>query len=131
MRKTLHNKTTKEKVSSNFFTNNKRKSSIKFLCKFDKGTKCTCIIRHLTSSFRNKPLMAFDWSSKLRKRHCRLLKCDQGKRIRWKIFFWKEYYFWYYTCNIFNFNKYFVHIIFLFVLLILQNHLRNLCVQTY
>ena len=75
----------------------------------------TRVLRHSTRSFGNKPLAALDWSSKSRKRHRHLLKCDQGKRIRGKIFSWKEYYFfWDCTHNIFNFNKYFVRIIFLF-----------------
>ena len=73
--------------------------------------------------------MALDSSSKSRKRHRRSSSCGQRKTIRGKIFFCKEYYIWYCTHNIFNFNKYFVRIIFLFVLLILQDHLQNLCVQ--
>ena len=47
-----------------------------------------------------------------------------------KIFFWKEYYFWDCTHNILNFNKYFVCIIFLFVLLILQNF-DEICVYKF
>ena len=58
--------------------------------------------------------MALDWSSKSRKRHYHLPKCDRGKRIRGKILFLeKNIIFWDCTHNIFNFNKYFVHIIFL------------------
>ena len=113
--------TTKEKTSSNLPTNSVN----------DKST-ATRVLCHSTSSFRNKTLVALTWSSKSRKRHHRLPKCDQGKRIRGKIFFWKEYYFLDCTHNIFNFNKYFFYIIFLFVLLILQDQiLRNLYIQKY
>ena len=112
--------TTKEKVSSNLPTssvNNQRTT--------------TRVLHHSTRSFRNKPLMGLDRSSKSRKCHRHLPKCDQGKRIRRKIFFWKEYYFFLRLYpQYFNFNKYFVPIIFLFVLLILQDqNLRNLCVH--
>ena len=75
--------------------------------------------------------MALDWSSKSRKRHRRLPKCDQGKRIRGKIFFWKEYYFFEIVPTIFliSINILFA-LFFYFVLLILQDqNLRNLCVQ--
>ena len=60
----------------------------------------TRVFHHSTRSFRNKPLVALDWFSKSRKRHRYLPKCDQGKRIRGKIFFSKEYYFWDCTHNI-------------------------------
>ena len=74
--------------------------------------------------------MTLDWSSKSRKRHRHLPKCDQGKRIRRKIFFWKAYYFWRCTHYIFNFHKYLFALFFYFVLLISQDQsLRNLCVQ--
>ena len=53
--------------------------------------------------------MVFDWSSKSRKRHRHSSSCSQSERIRWKIFFCKEYYIWDCTHNIFNFNKYFVY----------------------
>ena len=108
----------KEKASSNFPTSsvNEKRTTTHILC-------------HSTSSFENKPLVALGWSSKSRKRHRRSSSCGQSKRSRGKIFFWKEYYIWYCTHNIFNFNKYFVHIIFLFVLQISQDLLWNLCVQ--
>ena len=112
------NCTTKEKLSSNLPTSsvNEKRTTTHILC-------------HSTSSFENKPLVALGWSSKSRKRHRRSSSCGQSKRSRGKIFFWKEYYIWYCTHNIFNFNKYFVHIIFLFVLQISQDLLWNLCVQ--
>ena len=48
-----------------------------------------------------------------------------------KYYFRKNIIFWNCTHNIFNFNKYFIHIIFLFVLLILHDqNLWNLCVDT-
>ena len=96
--------TTKEKASSNFSASsvNGKRTATHVLC-------------HSTRSFRNKPLVALNWSSKSRKHHRCLLKCDQGKRIRGKILFWREYYFFEIVPTIyFNFNKYFVRIIFLF-----------------
>ena len=113
--------TTKEKVSSNLPATSVNGKRI-----------VTHVLCHSTRLFRNKPLVGLDWSLKSRKHYHRLSKYDQGKRIRGKTFFWKEYYFWDCTHNIFNFNKYFVCIIFLFVLLILQDqNLRNLCVQIF
>ena len=110
---------------------NKRKSFIKSPYKFCKRQRIvTLVLRHSTSSFGNKLLLALDWSSKSRKRHRRSSHCGQSERIRGKIFFCKEYYIWDCTHNIFNFNKYLVRIIFVIVLLTSQDHLRNLCVQS-
>ena len=68
--------TTKERVSSNLST-----SSIN-----GKRTN-TLVLRYSTRSFGNKLLVTLDWPSKSRKHHRRLSKCDQGKRIKGKIFF--------------------------------------------
>ena len=96
----------KEKASSNFpasSVNGKR--------------TVTRILRHSTSSFEDKPLVAFDWSLKSRKPHRHSSSCGQSEKIKGKIFFCKEYYIWDCTHNILNFNKYFVRIIFIIVLL--------------
>ena len=87
------------------------------------------MLRHSTNSFDNKPLVVLDWSSKSRKRHRRSSSCGQSEKVGGKIFFYKEYYIWDCTHNIFfkNFNKYFVRIIFVIVLLTSQDQLRNLC----
>ena len=57
----------------------------------------THVLYYSTSSFENKPLVTLNWSSKSRKCHHRSSSCDQSERIREKIFFYKEYYFWYCT----------------------------------
>ena len=78
--------TKKEKTTSNLPT-----SSI------NSKKTATCIFRHSTSSFGNKPLVTLDWYLKTRKRHRRSSSYDQSERIRGKIFFYKEYCFWDWT----------------------------------
>ena len=74
--------------------------------------------------------MALDWSLKSIKRHRCLPNCNQGKKIRGKMWFCKEYYIWDCTPQYFNFNKYFVRIIFLLFCLNSRT-LWNLCVQIF
>ena len=126
-KKNPERKILRRKSKGNFIWENglhntrKKKCFIKSPTSLVSGKRtATCVLRHSTRSFGNKPLVALDWSSKSRKRHYHLPKCDRGKRIRGKILFLeKNIIFWDCTHNIFNFNKYFVCIIFLFVLLIL------------
>ena len=50
----------------------------------------THVLCHSTSSFGNKSFVALDWSSKSRKCHCYLPKCDQGKELERKYSFEKN-----------------------------------------
>ena len=74
----------------------------------------TCDHRHSMSLFQNKPLVALDWSSKLKKkkRFLHLSNCDWGGRIIGKCSFVKEYHHKDCIPTIINFNKNFVCIIF-------------------
>ena len=75
----------------------------------------TCVLCHSTRSFGNEPLVP---SIDLQNQENVIIVFQnmiKAKESEKKIFFWKEYYFFLdCTYYIFNFNKYFVRIIFLF-----------------
>ena len=72
--------------------------------------------------------MALNWSLKSRKCHCCLPNCDQGKKIKGKIFYCKKYYIWDYT-PIFLILINILFILFSYCFANFVGLLWNLCVQ--
>ena len=135
IRKNPERKILRRKSKDNFIRKNgfhiKIKSFIKFLCVSSINDRtATRVLHHLASSFENKPLVTLDWSSKSRKRHRHSSSCGQSERIKGKIFFYKEYYFWDCSHNIFN--KYFFTLFsYLFCLFCITKFTKFVCTNFF
>ena len=111
---------------------NKRKNFIKSPCKFGKWQKKNCYTHSSPfNEFIREQAICGPWLIfEIKKTSSLFFKLWSKWKNRRENIFCKEYYIWDCTHNIFNFNKYFVCIIFLFVLLILKD-LYEICVYNF